>query len=660
MSAPVVDALASSLDPSSLPASRSSSCRTRSRALDVLVRSPTGSGKTLAFALPIVERTTPADRAPLGARARADARARRPGDRGLRGTRQWPRACRVAAGVRRSADPARRPTAIKSAHILVATPGRLEDLATRRLVDLSQGALRSSSTRPTACSTWASSRRSTSSSAGCRATARRCSSRPRSTATSASSPAPTRTARRASRASSRPRGSPARSSTTSCSVTADTKVETLVEHIQCRRLDPRLRPHQARRRPARAEARPARRRARSRCTATCRRTHASGRSLRFESGKVETLVATGRRRARARPRRRHARDQLRSARGGQGLRPSHRPHGPRRPQRHRRSRSCSPSSRPRRAASPAASATVSSSRRPACGLLPRSSSTRAAAGAARSGKRLGSPLRPGSWRASPRRCSRPRRCRPPFRPPPRPASAAASAERASALGDHVRALRARHAHRLRRSRPSDIANAPSSTSAHERPHLRAAPPDACAVHERRPESRSARLAGREGRRQRRAGLGLRPRRPSSRPQRLDRARDPGAEPTAAEGDEARRRGPGASSEELESDRPVARHHALVLHGVDEEAVAAPGSRSPPASATSARTAPSRSRPPSRSIALELRLRRVLGHDHRAGQAELAGGPGDALAHVPGARGDDAGLQLLPAARCRSRSARRAA
>src|SRR5438128_5915696 len=32
--------------------------------LDVLAKSPTGSGKTLAFALPIVERTDPADRTP--------------------------------------------------------------------------------------------------------------------------------------------------------------------------------------------------------------------------------------------------------------------------------------------------------------------------------------------------------------------------------------------------------------------------------------------------------------------------------------------------------------------------------------------------------------------------------------------------------------------
>ena len=287
VSAPVVDALASSLDPSSLPASRSSSCRTRSEGA--------GRARALAHGLRQDACLRAADR-----RARRRPPIGRPSALVLVPTREL--AAQVteafealASGqgpsrrrrVRRSADPARRPTAIKSAHILVATPGRLEDLATRRLVDLSQGALASSSTRPTACSTWASSRRSTSSSAGCRATARRCSSRPRSTATSASSPAPTRTARRASRASSRPRGSPARSSTTSCSVTADTKVETLVEHIQCRRLDPRLRPHQARRRPARAEARPARRRARSRCTATCRRTHASGRSLRFESGKVD-------------------------------------------------------------------------------------------------------------------------------------------------------------------------------------------------------------------------------------------------------------------------------------------------------------------------------------------------------------------------------------
>jgi hypothetical protein len=36
---------------------------------------------------------------------------------------------------------------------------------------------------------------------------------------------------------------------------------------------------------------------------------------------------------------------------------------------------------------------------------------------------------------------------------------------------------------------------------------------------------------------------------------------------------------------------------------------------------------------------------MLGHDHRAGDAELARDPGDALAHVAGGRGDDPGLEL---------------
>ena len=106
------------------------------RGLDVLVRSPTGSGKTLAFVLPIVERTD-----------RADAR---PSALVLVPTRE------LAAQVTEEFEPvakarglsvapayggvplrsqARR---IKPAHVLVATPGRLEDLASRNLVDLSR------------------------------------------------------------------------------------------------------------------------------------------------------------------------------------------------------------------------------------------------------------------------------------------------------------------------------------------------------------------------------------------------------------------------------------------------------------------------------------------------------------------------------------------
>jgi ATP-dependent RNA helicase RhlE len=103
--------------------------------LDVLAKSPTGSGKTLVFAIPIVERTT--------------ARDARPSALVLVPTREL--AVQVTDQIR-SIAPAKslqvaavyggRPlykqaTTARKAHILVATPGRLEDLAGRQLVDLS-------------------------------------------------------------------------------------------------------------------------------------------------------------------------------------------------------------------------------------------------------------------------------------------------------------------------------------------------------------------------------------------------------------------------------------------------------------------------------------------------------------------------------------------
>jgi ATP-dependent RNA helicase RhlE len=104
--------------------------------LDVLAKSPTGSGKTLAFGLPIVERTA--------------ANGDRPSALVLVPTREL--AAQVNAELKSLARVKNLSVAVayggvplgaqakqaKRAHILVATPGRLQDLAERRLVDLSQ------------------------------------------------------------------------------------------------------------------------------------------------------------------------------------------------------------------------------------------------------------------------------------------------------------------------------------------------------------------------------------------------------------------------------------------------------------------------------------------------------------------------------------------
>jgi ATP-dependent RNA helicase RhlE len=102
--------------------------------LDVLAKSPTGSGKTIAFAVPIVERTTTADARPsalvlvptreLAAQVSGELESLAP-CKGLT-------VAAVYGGLPLHAQAKR----AAKAHVLVATPGRLEDLASRRLIDL--------------------------------------------------------------------------------------------------------------------------------------------------------------------------------------------------------------------------------------------------------------------------------------------------------------------------------------------------------------------------------------------------------------------------------------------------------------------------------------------------------------------------------------------
>ena len=101
---------------------------------DVLARSATGSGKTLAFALPIVERVQPGDAMPSAlilvptrelAQQVADEFSDIAKARGLR--------VGVAYGGVSMKEQAR---GNAKAHILIATPGRLQDLAERGTVKL--------------------------------------------------------------------------------------------------------------------------------------------------------------------------------------------------------------------------------------------------------------------------------------------------------------------------------------------------------------------------------------------------------------------------------------------------------------------------------------------------------------------------------------------
>jgi len=135
VSAPVVEALAArnitqpfDIQERALPDALSG--------LDVLVRSPTGSGKTLAFALPIVERTEPGDGRPS---ALVLVPTRELAAQVTDEIEPLAKARGLSVAPAYGGVPLRsQANRIKGAHVLVATPGRLEDLAQRRLVDLSR------------------------------------------------------------------------------------------------------------------------------------------------------------------------------------------------------------------------------------------------------------------------------------------------------------------------------------------------------------------------------------------------------------------------------------------------------------------------------------------------------------------------------------------
>ena len=102
--------------------------------LDVLAKAPTGSGKTLAFGLSIVERTKAADGLPsvLVLVPTRELAAQVAGELELIGKSKGLHAAAVYGGAPIASQSKR----ARTAHILVATPGRLQDLVERRLVSL--------------------------------------------------------------------------------------------------------------------------------------------------------------------------------------------------------------------------------------------------------------------------------------------------------------------------------------------------------------------------------------------------------------------------------------------------------------------------------------------------------------------------------------------
>ena len=130
---------------------------------DVLAKSPTGSGKTLAFGIPMVDRIEAGRPAPARARPRRPPASWRARSSTSCATSPRPRAL-DRRRLRRRRHRAPEPGGAQGAHPRRhARPARGPDGARRRVAAIRSGS--SSSTRPTGCSTWASARPSTGSSA---------------------------------------------------------------------------------------------------------------------------------------------------------------------------------------------------------------------------------------------------------------------------------------------------------------------------------------------------------------------------------------------------------------------------------------------------------------------------------------------------------------
>ena len=103
---------------------------------DVLAKSPTGSGKTLAFAIPLADRIAAGGSRPV---ALVLAPTRELASQIMEECRlvAQARALKVAA-VYGGVGIAKQAREASKAHIVVATPGRLEDLQERRILSLSR------------------------------------------------------------------------------------------------------------------------------------------------------------------------------------------------------------------------------------------------------------------------------------------------------------------------------------------------------------------------------------------------------------------------------------------------------------------------------------------------------------------------------------------